>query len=583
MSYDTEKVKAARKPLRIIEIDFKKCANTYGVAPCTASGAAGSECYNTRKTCQDPANFNGSSVFTLRVCETTAENQAGIEAIPCVISIDTAHTEIAPGQESTGKSAGMAIVCTDFPHHDRGVDPYVSTRSYTPENQGTYFGKLKARNPYYQDAEVRVMSGYLGDAYAAGNFKTRTYFLQKFEGPDKKGAVKFICQDITRKLDDERATCPQVTIGKLTAALPKGTTSSFTVDGDADKYNTGGGAVRVNDEVIEYASGTNNGDGTFTFSTLTRGASNTTEDDQSLGDAVQMCVDFIAQYPRDIAYTLYTTYAGIPSGYLDTTQWDTIANRWLQKTYSRRLTAPIGVKKLLAECHEQMSFFTWWDEEDSKIKLEAIRPPDYNTIATYNQTSHLRRGSIEVQERTDKRITRVHVYYLAKSPINGTKPEHFRRRVRDIDADAESAYGDTVIKEIFANWIEDDNSAISLANRQLDRFKDYIRLILYEMDAKDDILKTGDQCYLNADQIQDADGQAGNTLVQVIQRDEIKSGTVYAYRAWELHYAGRYAFILAAGTPNYGSATDAQKNDGGWICGAGGANFADRGTPYKLI
>lgn len=48
---------SGREPVQIVEIRQPVCKNTYGVAPCTASGAVGSECYNTNGTCQDLANF----------------------------------------------------------------------------------------------------------------------------------------------------------------------------------------------------------------------------------------------------------------------------------------------------------------------------------------------------------------------------------------------------------------------------------------------------------------------------------------------------------------------------------------------
>ena len=41
----------------VLEMDLDKCANVYGVAPCTAAGAVGTECYNAFPHCQDPANF----------------------------------------------------------------------------------------------------------------------------------------------------------------------------------------------------------------------------------------------------------------------------------------------------------------------------------------------------------------------------------------------------------------------------------------------------------------------------------------------------------------------------------------------
>lgn len=542
-------------------------------------------CYNTRKTCQDPVNFDGSATLTVKLCELTAEHQFAMAAIPCVEDIKSAHTQIEPGTATTGKDAGIAIRCVDFPHHDRGLDPYVANRTYTPASQGTYFGKLKARNPYYQDAVVRVKTGYWSTGYAAGNFKTRTYFLEKFEGPDKRGHVQLVAQSITRRLDDKRVTCPPQTVGKLTAALASGTTTNFTVLGDAGLYDTGGGSVAINKEVIAYATGTNNGNDTFTFSTLTRGVDGTTAAAHEQDDAAQKCVLFTVQTPRQIAYSLYVTYGGIPSSYIDTTQWDSVANTWLTTTYTRRLVKPTGIRKLLGDIHQQMAFFTWWDEEAGKVYLEAIRPPDYSSLSTFTTANGLVRESVEVGETSEKRITRVYVYYDPANPFEGDKPEHFRARVRGVDLNAEDAdqFGDMRILDVFAGWLSSDTQATVLQGRLLNRFRDNLRTVKFDLDAKDEALVTAGHCYLNTPALQDADGASGTTLVQVVQRDEIKSGHRYAYRAWVSNYYGRYGLIAPAGTPDYGSATDAQKNRYGFIGVAGGANYADGGGPHKII
>ena len=79
MSYDTERVKLGRKPLLICEIDLDQCALVYGQSPCTASGPAGSECYNTRKTCQDTPNYDGSGVQTLRFSSVFVEGENYLE------------------------------------------------------------------------------------------------------------------------------------------------------------------------------------------------------------------------------------------------------------------------------------------------------------------------------------------------------------------------------------------------------------------------------------------------------------------------------------------------------------------------
>lgn len=663
MAYADQITLSGRNPIRLVEIDFEKCANSYGSNPCAAgeqhtgtaqagaattitldTGASGDDdtynnmlvyiesgtgadqertisdyvgstkvatvssawdtnpdatsvfritdpnsptaCYNTKKTCQDTANYDGSGTLTIKLCEVTPENQFDMGAIPCIEKIDTAHTQIEPARqkakERNSRSAGMAFVCMDFAHHDRGVDPYVANRTYTPIEQGTFFGKLKARNPYYQDAEVRVKSGYWADGYDASNFQTRTYHLEKFEGPDKNRKIRFVAQDPSRQLDDKRVTCPIITTGALNSTLTSGETTSFTVTGDEDLYPTGGGRVAVEEEVIIYGSGLDNGDGTYTFSTLTRGQDGTTAAEHDSGEVVQLCARFDSQTARQIAYTLYTTYAGIGAGLIDTTQWDTIADTWLQTTYSRTIVEPTGVSELLGETYLQMGYFTWWDEEAGKFYLEAIRPPDYSAISTYTQTANTFKGSVERTEDPERRVTQVHVYHQPRTPFAQDKKD-FAARIRGIDAGAESDYGDSRILEVFAKWLDTAGQAAVLHGRLLNRFRDNLGIIKFMLDAKDSTLKTGDQCYIEHEAIQDEDGAAGTTLIQVVQRDEVKTGSVYAYQAYISNYFGRYGLVAPYGTGNYSAETQENKRKYGFVSSAGGGDYSDGGTAHKII
>jgi len=54
-----------RESVQIVEMKQPICGNVYGVSPCTASGVAGLECYNTRATCQDPDNYRHTPEFLL--------------------------------------------------------------------------------------------------------------------------------------------------------------------------------------------------------------------------------------------------------------------------------------------------------------------------------------------------------------------------------------------------------------------------------------------------------------------------------------------------------------------------------------
>jgi len=53
----TDERTVGREPVQIVEIKQPLCQNTFGVAPCTATGTADQKCFNTRATCLDTPNF----------------------------------------------------------------------------------------------------------------------------------------------------------------------------------------------------------------------------------------------------------------------------------------------------------------------------------------------------------------------------------------------------------------------------------------------------------------------------------------------------------------------------------------------
>ena len=94
----------------------------------------------------------------------------------------------------------MLSQCRTFHIPDIRIDPYVIERTYIPINRGTYFGKLKARNPFYNGRIMRVYSGYLEQdgSFNADNFEVRTYVIEQWDGIDTNGITKITAKDILK-------------------------------------------------------------------------------------------------------------------------------------------------------------------------------------------------------------------------------------------------------------------------------------------------------------------------------------------------------------------------------------------------
>ena len=221
---------SGREPVTLIEIDQALCSHVYGSAPCVAvlSGADPNKCFNTRKTCQDPANFLLGTPMTLRFCKDGAVVPTAWGAIPALDSVDTTPTVLNPGGASKnsgplGARATVTIKMRDLPGPDFQVDPYQAQRitgtaqfsgvGYNPIDRGTWWSKWIRRNPYFLNFPIRIREGYIEETPAA--MVTRSYIIEDISEPGPDGMVTISAQDILGMADDDKATCPAASHGLL--------------------------------------------------------------------------------------------------------------------------------------------------------------------------------------------------------------------------------------------------------------------------------------------------------------------------------------------------------------------------------
>ena len=247
MTYATEKARVGREPLIVTELDEDYCSLTEGTAPCTSTATGNSKCYNTRKTCNDTVNYT-KGTKTTRCCQPRGNLPKGVNMFPCIMGIPDLAPVKAPAY-GVGDLGKVVITYQDFPHNDIGVDKSVADRTYDAESQGTFFGKRLARNPYYIGRELRVRTGFITNPFDWANFQNRTYVIEKIEGPDYKGRVKVTAYDRLVLANDKNAQCPVLTDGVLAANIVAGA-SSCTISGDETQYPTGGGTIRIGDDII---------------------------------------------------------------------------------------------------------------------------------------------------------------------------------------------------------------------------------------------------------------------------------------------------------------------------------------------
>lgn len=560
-NYSSAKKVRGRKPIVFVELHLDYCGNTFGTSPCTASGTP--KCFNTFASCQDKPNFTKETKI-YRFCENLEGIPVGLEAFPALKSVDLAPQKLKVG--GIGTRASVSVTLRDFPHHDRGIDPYVSERSYTPFDQGTFFGKLRSRNPFYVNRKLVIKTGFIEDDFDFGlevDFEERTYFIESFSMPDAKGNVKIVAKDILKLANGDKSQAPLPSDGVLLNAITDTDTSLTLASGYTTTY-ADSGTIRINDEIMTYTG--KSGD---ELTGLTRAQHNTEAAEHDVDDSVQVCLTYERQDAPTIMQDLLVNYAEVPSEYILLQDWIAEAS---EKVSIQKLTGiisePTAVVELVEDVLESTLSYIWWDDVDTQIKYRAGFPiTQRDRVTAFTDESNLIEDKTTVKDVEKMRVSQLHYYYNRLNPTEGMDKDNFRSiyvRV-DTDAESENEYGVKSIKEIKSRFVTEFETALAVGGRTFTLYKDIIKEVQFYVDAKDSELKAGEFVTLTTRLIQDWDGSQLTKDFIVTEREETTIGSIYRYKALEFALRQKVGFITPDDMVDHGSATDKQKNDYGFI------------------
>jgi len=235
----------SRQAVWWLEIKPDRCTNTYGVAPCTAAGAAGTECYNTFGSCQDKPNYvRGTKSY--HFCSIGVVGPSSQLFRPYIEAVKTSPTEINR-KDGLARRTNASVTLLDEPDSDIQQDPYIATRAAA---QGTFFSRFIARNLHLIGREAILRRAYLTGAWDDSAFSAEHYIIESISGPDK-GKVVIKLKDKVKLAD--RVKVPTPTSGKLTAEITASDVELPLSVGSGEQYPADG-YVRIKDEVLRYAS-----------------------------------------------------------------------------------------------------------------------------------------------------------------------------------------------------------------------------------------------------------------------------------------------------------------------------------------
>jgi hypothetical protein len=587
MSYNSSKDVIGKDAFTIVGLVVDKCSLTAGVGACTATETGDAKCFETRKTCNDIPNYDKTTV-EVKFCLPRSNLPVGEQMFPAL----DGQVRIAPTSVTAGKGLGKRSVgnakIKDFPHHDRGIDPYVNERTYDPETTGTFWGKWLARNPYFEGRTLKVYHGYINNPFSFNDFNVYEYDITDISGPDN-GAVNITFKDVLVRTYKEKSQYPAKSLGELSADIAAGASTATLLPAGIGSTYPASGTLSIGKEAITFTRSSD------TLTLTARAQYGTEAKDHKEGDAVQLCATFNNTNVVDVLYELLVTGAGLPTSYIPYDNgstgtyenWDDELSIWLGAALVNGiLMKPESIEKIIGELSQDFMFDIWWDALTQKVKIKALSPEASGvTINTLTDGYNILEDSIKIKRDASQRLSQVQVWYSKIDYSENNDIENFgaAKISADVSLPTDDLYGSESIKVITSRWIDNLSQASALSGRLLSRFSDTPEIIEFEVSAKDDTkFDMAGRVEINSWQFQGFTGANDPKKFQVIEINENDPGHKVKVTALTSSFTGRYFFIAPDSTPDYSSATDEQKAAYGFISLDTGL-FADGTAGYKII
>ncbi len=587
----------AREPITYIEMDYDGCALDFGVGVCTAalSGPNPRKCYKTYFTCPKDVQPVFSKVTrTLRFSEPVRLSPDEGTFFPCLLSVSatTSTVNIAGGDDAMsafGRRATINVSLQDFTYHDRLTDPYQAERvsgaaqideaGYDPATRGTFFGKLRARVPYYAGRALRRCQGFVENGLIT-DLRISHYVITGFSPPDDTGRVTIEATDVLDLAGNERALAPAPSEGYLLSDINTVAMAlTLTPEGVGAKYPAAGRAV-IGSEIVSY---TRDVDAITITARALAGSSLTSH---KAGDTFQTVLHVDRMRVDDVIAMLLIDYAGVPPAFVPIEKWAEEITLWLTDLrLDTHITQPTAVSKLIGEL-AAAGLSIWWDDILQEIGLKTSRPPDQDTV--YDLTDAANFKAVDIIDRDEARLTEVLFYSVQKDPTKGaTDPDNYRRAgyTTSLNAKGPLAYGDSRTRRIFWRWFNlgSDSEVSLLSLRLLRRFVSSPIHLSATLDIKDRAIGLTDVLRVQTSGMTDVTGKPVTTLLQVISRSEADAGREVDMVAQAYQFDGKFGYCMPDDAADFDMASDLEKETGEFACDDITLLLPDGSAPYEAI
>lgn len=414
-------------------------------------GEADGTCRGFSQTCSDSTSYDENAFKVVSLC--TAPMPAGQIKFPGLHhkSIDYESAEIEVG-ESQGSPAKLRVDCQDFNHNDVYVVPYENRRSVN----GTFWGKMIARNPYLNGRKIVYKSGLRDSgSFDDPDWLERHFFIDSVKLSDGKMSITLL--DPTILAEEKKAKMPTVSPAQLSSAIT-GSPSAFNFI-NAIGYYFGALSstiyVRIDSEIIKCTV-----TGATELTVVTRGYRSEQKDHEA-GANIQDCVVFSSVHVINCITYALENYTRMPVDYIDD-YTDVIALNPSAILEEAIISKPIAVSEFISNMIKIGNLIYYFDESTLKIVIDYI--PELSIDPFFiNENEHIKRGSLSVDDNKKEQYTRFAQYW---APIDVTKDADENYAIAymaaNLEVESNPNFGEINEKKTYKNPYLTSSSADSL-------------------------------------------------------------------------------------------------------------------------
>ncbi|PCH65815.1 MAG: hypothetical protein COC04_00865 [Gammaproteobacteria bacterium] len=436
-----------------------------------------------------------------------------IQAYGSITRIIGAPTKMKPGRGMPELGA-VNITLQDF--------------KISENEQGTYFGRLLGANEFFENRKLYIHHGNYSDNLDIATLKKRLYIIKSIDGPNSNGVVSIKAVDPLSRFFETDRLIPEPSNGELAADLTPNYVGALNITNN-DAFSATGGVADIEGEWVRYSSLV----GVTDIVLTERNVFGTINDEHKSGDSVKNAFTFESVLAVDLINQLHD-YVGIDPAYIELAQWNTERDDYLSSEFlTGGWSEPEKARDKIDEICEQTHVSTWWNDEEHKIKLQAIGP-NLTTVKTLEENTHILSAGQSVRRDPSKALTRVWIWFDKVNHSEGDTSDNYRQALLLVNPslEADDAYGEVRGEVIFASHIPAGGGASvsKLAERLLSQRRYGTYQYSFQLHEKDADIQVGQSVDVVTSLIQSKEGVPVTTNFMVIERD-YKGKHVYKYKA----------------------------------------------------